>query len=46
VSTVPITRVVPVQARRRLLRARGKVEGDAALTLTFKQDEVSDVLSR
>jgi hypothetical protein len=43
-SVPPITRIALLQARDRLLRAGGPVEGDATPTLTFKQAEVCDVL--
>jgi hypothetical protein len=43
-SVPPITRIVLLQPRDRLLRAGGSVEGDATPTLIFKQAEVCDVL--
>src|SRR5258708_5839872 len=43
-STLPITRVVLYKHGVGYFEREGRVEGDAALSLTFKQSEVSDVL--
>jgi hypothetical protein len=43
-QTLPITRVVLYKHGVGYFEREGAVEGDAALTLTFKQAEVSDVL--
>jgi hypothetical protein len=43
-TALPITRVVLYKHGVGYFEREGPVEGDVALTLTFKQDEVSDVL--
>jgi hypothetical protein len=43
-STLPVTRVVLYKHGVGYFEREGRVEGDAALSFTFKQSEVSDVL--